>query len=140
MHLQLVYFLFTSCSLYVNRLFTVFTHRADLLPLPVQFCLLVGLFEAPGLPALRHLDAVLEGGPAGTNSVITPSRHSLSVSTQGLTPTLAEPPCCSCNLNTPPGCRSPSVPTDPFCFPETEHSFTSCTVLQNKVVEQQTSS
>lgn len=38
-------------------------HRTDFLPLTVQFCLFIGLFEAASLPALRHLDAILEGSP-----------------------------------------------------------------------------
>lgn len=42
------------------------SHRADLLPLSVQLSLLIGLFEATGLSALGHLDAVLEGRPAET--------------------------------------------------------------------------
>lgn len=53
----------------------VSAHRADLLPLSVQLCLLIGLFEAASLPAFRHLDAVLEGSPTGTNFIIT---HSLT--------------------------------------------------------------
>lgn len=50
------------------------SHRTDLLPLSVQFCLLVGLFEATRFPALRHLDSILEGCPAETNVIRTPSR------------------------------------------------------------------
>lgn len=58
-----------------NRVFLFFflpetlrfqSHRADLLPLSIQFGLLVGLFEASRFPALGHLDPVLEGCPAGT--------------------------------------------------------------------------
>lgn len=55
-----------------KELSTCSSHRADLLPLSVQFCLLIGLFEAPSLSAFRHLDAVLEGSPAGTNFIINP--------------------------------------------------------------------
>ncbi len=55
--------------------------------------------------------------------------QSMSVRAQGdiSQPTLAEPPCCSCNLSTPPECQSPSDPTDPFYSPETQSTtFTSC--------------
>ena len=41
----------------------------DLLPLPVQLGLLLGLVteasESPSLPALTHLDTILEGTPEG---------------------------------------------------------------------------
>lgn len=70
-----VYQLFTVCSWFnacLQAVSTCFSHRADLLPLSVQFCLLIGLFEAPSLSAFRHLDAVLEGSPAGTNFIINP--------------------------------------------------------------------
>lgn len=50
------------------------SHRADLLPLPIQFGLLVGLFETSCLSALGHLDAVLEGSPVGTSVIRIPSR------------------------------------------------------------------
>lgn len=78
------------CLSIVSGLFTVcFTHCADLLPLSVQFCLLIGLLEATSLSAFRHLDAVLEGSPAGTNFIKTrthcvwPACQSLSVRTVG---------------------------------------------------------
>lgn len=102
------------------------SHRADLLPLSVQLRLLIGLFEAAGLPALRHLDAILEGGPAGTNfSVSTKGTQSSPDSqSQGNVSvrTLAAPPCCSCSRNIPPECRSPSGPAAPSCYPETHAS------------------
>lgn len=50
------------------------SHRADLLPLSVQFGLLVGLFETSRLSALGHLDSILEGSPVGTSVIRTPSR------------------------------------------------------------------
>lgn len=52
-------------------------HRADFLPLSVQFCLLIGLFETASLPAFRHLDAILEGSPERKNFITTHS-HSLA--------------------------------------------------------------
>lgn len=39
------------------------THRTDLLPLPVQLCLVICLFEATGFASLRHFDPILEGCP-----------------------------------------------------------------------------
>jgi len=50
------------------------THRTDLLPLPVQLCLVIRLLEATGFASLRHLDPVLEGCPgegAGQSSALT---------------------------------------------------------------------
>lgn len=104
------------------------SHRADLLPLPVQLRLLVGLLEAARLPALRHLDSVLEGCPAGDKrDEDTASATNLDLirlkSAETKAPTLAELPCCSCNLNTPPEYRSPSDPEDPFCCPETDDNL-----------------
>lgn len=119
-------------------MFGSMTHRADLLPLTVQLSFLIGLFEAPRLPAFRHLDAVLEGSPAWTESSVS-RRVKLSL-TAGLAlasskisvsslpgstereewPTLAEPLCCSCSPNIPPVCQSPSGQVDPSYYPETE--------------------
>lgn len=39
------------------------THCTDLLPLPVQLCLVICLLEATGFASLRHLDPILKGCP-----------------------------------------------------------------------------
>lgn len=101
--------------------FPIGPHRADLLPLPVKLRLLVGLLEAPGLAALRHLDAVLEGGSAGHRMLgrcsAAPSGPLGPYSIMEGRLTWEEPLCCSYNRNIPPECRSPSVPADPSCCP-----------------------